>query len=198
MHLPIAFLGSRQMDDIDAISRSPELAAWDVPGDYSRPICRRIVEEAGVPRAMFGAKKKAVTSIFGHGETLLTETTRAEYHRWLRKYEGSGNGHSEGKPKAPARLLLALNSRFYVLLRLVRLLTSCLPHRAGERVRRRLLAIQRKLDVRVDLVRHIFPWAVERLGQIYKREIVGREEGERDANAPAMTRRSRAGYGVQV
>jgi len=50
IHLPVPFIGARQMGDLVALSNSPELAAWDLPGDYSRPICRRIVEDAGVPR----------------------------------------------------------------------------------------------------------------------------------------------------
>jgi len=46
IHCPVPFLGIRQLADINAISRSPDMARWDWPRGHSRPICRRIVEEA--------------------------------------------------------------------------------------------------------------------------------------------------------
>jgi hypothetical protein len=54
IHCPVPFMGVRQIRDVNRLSRSTELERWDVSGDYTRPICRRIVEEAGVPRELFG------------------------------------------------------------------------------------------------------------------------------------------------
>lgn len=42
-----------------ALARTPELAPWSIGGDYDRPIPRRLVEEAGVPRELFGMTKLA-------------------------------------------------------------------------------------------------------------------------------------------
>lgn len=57
IHCPIPFWGVRQSADIIRLSNSENMRKWDVSGDYSRPICRRIVENAGVPRELFGKQK---------------------------------------------------------------------------------------------------------------------------------------------
>jgi hypothetical protein len=49
--------------DLREISRSSEMDPWRVGGDYDRPIPRRIAEEAGVPRAVFGQRKKNTQTV---------------------------------------------------------------------------------------------------------------------------------------
>ena len=56
-HIPIPYIMSTQISEIQKISNSPEMQPWSVGGDYDKPIARRIVEEAGVPRQMFGQTK---------------------------------------------------------------------------------------------------------------------------------------------
>jgi hypothetical protein len=58
-HCVVPFLGSSKIEQLLAISNSPEMTPWSVGGDYDRPIPRRIVEEAGVYRAVFGIRKNA-------------------------------------------------------------------------------------------------------------------------------------------
>jgi hypothetical protein len=65
VHLPPAFYGWRHHNDLIRISRSPELAPWSLGTSYDRPIARRLVEEAGVPRELFGMKKRAVSVTIG-------------------------------------------------------------------------------------------------------------------------------------
>jgi hypothetical protein len=65
VHMPPAFFGWRRHADLLRISRSENMAPWSVGGGYDRPVARRIVEEAGVPRAWFGMEKKAVSATFG-------------------------------------------------------------------------------------------------------------------------------------
>ena len=73
-----------------------ELSPWDVGRPYSRPICRRIVEEAGVPREMFGVRKRAacvdllsdLTSP-GNASDFLTGASRGDYFQWLREQRTS-------------------------------------------------------------------------------------------------------------
>src|SRR6185436_12194304 len=86
----VPFWGVRQIRDIHAISNSEELRPWDVGGHYSRPICRRIAEEAGIPRHAFGMRKRAVTvNPFAgwdmlHGpQSTLTEASLADYLTWI-------------------------------------------------------------------------------------------------------------------
>jgi hypothetical protein len=60
IHLPVPFLGVTAHPSIHRISNSAEMTPWSLGGPYDRPIPRRIVEEAGVDRQMFGMKKRAV------------------------------------------------------------------------------------------------------------------------------------------
>ena len=57
IHFPLPYMGMSQVADIYRISRSREMKQWDIGGTYSRPICRRVLEERGVPRGIFGRDK---------------------------------------------------------------------------------------------------------------------------------------------
>ncbi|HEY7205106.1 MAG TPA: hypothetical protein VIA61_12455 [Methylomirabilota bacterium] len=59
VNLAIPFMGCVQHPAIHAISNSDELRPWALGTAYDRPIARRLVEEAGVPRELFGQSKKA-------------------------------------------------------------------------------------------------------------------------------------------
>lgn len=58
---PLAFFGCINHPSLHRISNSPEMTPWWVGNAYDRPIPRRIVEENGVSRSLFGQKKKQVT-----------------------------------------------------------------------------------------------------------------------------------------
>jgi hypothetical protein len=85
INVPVPFIGARAIDSLVRISQSPEMAPWRVGGDYDRPIPRRIVEEAGVPRGAFGERKRAVvqTVIAPRGTDM-----REDFDAWLREYAG--------------------------------------------------------------------------------------------------------------
>lgn len=60
LHLPIPFIGCTAHPSIHAISNSAEMTGWRTNDPtYDRPIPRRIVEEAGIPRDWFGHSKRA-------------------------------------------------------------------------------------------------------------------------------------------
>ena len=80
---PVPSMGVRQIGDVNRLNRSAALARWDVPGEYSRPICRRNVEEAGIPRAAFGMRRKAASVLFFNSSSFLTPAALAEYLPWL-------------------------------------------------------------------------------------------------------------------
>ena len=65
INLAVPFMYGRNMADITAISRSPEMRRWSISRDYDRPIPRRIVEAAGVPRELFGQRKRAQVRFYG-------------------------------------------------------------------------------------------------------------------------------------
>jgi hypothetical protein len=50
----------RSNADLVAIGRSPDMAPWRLGDDYDRPVPRRIIESAGVPRGAFANRKRAV------------------------------------------------------------------------------------------------------------------------------------------
>lgn len=64
IHLPIPFFGCRAHAAIVAISNSAEMLPWSLGGEYDRPICRRIAEDAGLERSGFGQKKRVMSRSF--------------------------------------------------------------------------------------------------------------------------------------
>jgi len=99
---PVPFIGATRYSDIVRIAQSAAMREWSVNSEsYDRPIPRRIVESAGIPRMWFGQSKKAIatthhrtdgTSISAEtiysGKTMalflsfMQETRRATF--WLR------------------------------------------------------------------------------------------------------------------
>ena len=68
--LPVPAFGIKHAATIQALSKSEAMRPWRTrPKKYSRPIPRRIVESAGVPRELFGQSKLA-TGHFRPGEAL--------------------------------------------------------------------------------------------------------------------------------
>ena len=80
IHVPVPFIGCENHSDIDVISRSAELDPWRVGGRYDRPIPRRIVEDGGIPRQMFGQRKAAAATWW----TLTPKTESKENYEKFR------------------------------------------------------------------------------------------------------------------
>jgi hypothetical protein len=59
INLAVPFMYSRNIVDIARISSSREMQPWSLGQDYDKPIPRRLLESAGVPRNLFGQKKRA-------------------------------------------------------------------------------------------------------------------------------------------
>jgi hypothetical protein len=84
IHCPVPFFGVRQIDDIHRMACQVEMAPWTLAGtDYNRPVCRRIVEGAGIPRELFGVDKKAV----GLSRFYLSPESRASYMSFLQEHQ---------------------------------------------------------------------------------------------------------------
>lgn len=58
LHFPPATIGAIHAPVIQPWNASRDLEPWSIGGDYDKPIARRIAEEAGVPRELFGQEKK--------------------------------------------------------------------------------------------------------------------------------------------
>ncbi len=70
IHVAVPFFGCVRQADIRAISKSSEMAPWTLGVDYDRPLCRRIVEGAGIPRGAFGQRKQVMSRAFRSGTRL--------------------------------------------------------------------------------------------------------------------------------
>jgi hypothetical protein len=68
------------------ITRSAEMAPWDVGGAYSRPICRRLLEDAGVPRGSFGVSKTGASIRFLRGEDAWSRGGTRAFFNWLQAH----------------------------------------------------------------------------------------------------------------
>lgn len=64
----VPFWGSKRAEEISNITLSPEMEPWTLHTDYDRPIPRRIIEQAGIPRGTFAVMKK--------------DTSHASVFRW--------------------------------------------------------------------------------------------------------------------
>lgn len=58
--VPVPFIWAQDILKIRRITLSPEMEPWRLHDDYDRPIPRRILETAGVPRGLFGFDKKFI------------------------------------------------------------------------------------------------------------------------------------------
>ena len=164
IHCPVPYLGARQTRDIKAISRSPEMTPWAIPGRYSRPICRRIVEAAGVPREAFGIRKKAASVLFFVEPPGLGPDARADWGRWVAEHADAWRTRGRRPPRLTARpatwqVIAQVGSR---------------PLRALAAAAPRGLGFLRPLADRVaglarhaPSFRHVFPWALARMQQRY-------------------------------
>ena len=164
IHCPVPFLGVRAIADLHRISRSREMAPWDVPGDYSRPICRRIVEEAGVPRPLFGmAKRAASVVLWNRDEGFLPPEALARYETWLREHRAAWHGERTVTP-------FARRARDRVVSAALRPVRELLPLADGYRGLDGIAQRLRRIDPagRPDpLFDHLFPWALDEAREAY-------------------------------
>jgi hypothetical protein len=64
INIPVPMIGSRRHFEVAAISQNKEMIPYRLNNHYDRPIPRRLLEETGVARELFGQKKKAVSILF--------------------------------------------------------------------------------------------------------------------------------------
>ena len=155
----VPFIYGRSNSDLHRIANSEAFGEWSVGGEYDKPIARRIVEEAGIPRSWFGTRKRAVVQEYAlpHHSDL-----RVDFFRFLRE-----------------RCSLSQTGVFWrrILDRVV-----FLSHRTLERLLA-LIGIKIKapparplLRGKYDLSYFLHIWAVERLTKRYANIISAAQE----------------------
>lgn len=102
IHCPVPFWGIRHIADIKRINETKGMKPWIVDGDYDRPVPRRIVEGAGVPRELFGQRKGATTV----DELLLQPLASYLVNSYFQYLETLG--------KRPPQLIKQPVSRFFI------------------------------------------------------------------------------------
>jgi len=90
LNCPVPLWGIRQLDDLIRLSNAAEMQPWDVGGNYTRPICRRIVESAGVPRTAFGIGKRGVSVVPRARAHYLSPASLEDLLAWLRERRERG------------------------------------------------------------------------------------------------------------
>jgi len=133
IHLPLPYVGALNHHDVVAISNSAEMAPYSIGGDYDRPIPRRILEEAGVPRGAFGQAKKATSISFFGFQPGLTERLTLSTRQSLETFAATW------RPGLGARFRLRWNQVIAILVAVIRLVEKK-GHLA------RLLGLEPRLD----------------------------------------------------
>jgi hypothetical protein len=88
IHVPLPFCGSIRLPSINRISNSAEMAPWSLWNGYDRPIPRRIVEEKGVERKLFGQEKLFLLPVYLGSDKvqLKKKMTGKSYESFVKYY----------------------------------------------------------------------------------------------------------------
>jgi hypothetical protein len=154
INVPVPFIHARSIESIHRISRSTEMVAWRLNTSYDRPIPRRIGESAGIPRALFGIRKKGVVKTrFYPSNTVL----RKHFHGFLRQ-------HIQMHPQL-IHAQNMINTIIYFMFRVFShgryfLQTRTLP---VSRLSSKDLTRRYRLGKNIDASRWLFLWSVDLL-----------------------------------
>lgn len=81
IRVPAANIGGTHRLELARLSDSEAMKPWSVGGSYDRPIPRRILEEYGVPRPIFGQRKRA--GLATNRLSLASEESFREFYRTI-------------------------------------------------------------------------------------------------------------------
>jgi hypothetical protein len=90
IQVPLPFIGARRKADIVKITESSDMDPWRLGNKYDRPIARRIAEEAGLPRQMFGQSKMGSVVIFPCPAIPYGKALRLEFFKYLAEEKITG------------------------------------------------------------------------------------------------------------
>jgi hypothetical protein len=159
LHLAVPYIGAVHRASIQRISESRCMQPWSIKGAYNRPIPRRMVEEAGVPRQAFGQQKVAGNTRPSRTMSLLARKDFEVFYQKLEVLKPIRQGRLPlwEYRKAPLDALYAIS--------------VFLPGRK-KRLYRRLLPLTLRSDRRAgasmpisDL--YLFHWAFEKIKYRY-------------------------------
>ena len=166
VHVPVPFFGARHAQEIHAIGHHAEMAPFDIGGNYNRPIPRRIIEEAGIPRGRFAVSKKAASMLFFERESFLSPDSLRDFTDWLTRHSHEWSTRRKVPPFAAASLFNMSKPLLAFASIGARCLIAVAPPTQKWKVQRlhgRLKEAQRE----EYLFRYVFPWAMEKAKSRY-------------------------------
>ena len=158
LNFSVPFLGVMRQADTCAISNAAAMTPWSVGTDYDRPIPRRILEEHGVPRGMFGGSKGGGVGSnlrFGNLSTLRRTMPPPSFERFATFY-----GMARRRRRWSLSRLRAIPYYIY--------LANILLGRRGFSLLEKLLRIDawpRKYSCSVGAPSFLFAWGVASVQQ---------------------------------
>ncbi len=160
--------GIRQIRDIMHISNSPEMEPWDTGGNYSRPICRRIVEQAGVSRSSFGVEKRGVSFVPSTSVRRLSEASMNDFVKWL---EDKANQSPQGEGlKISVNIAIFLDSMVQGLQKIIDTTSPRLNDWRLGKLRVFNNIVQKKFGSPYYHHHYLVHWAIDRSKQRYNEE----------------------------
>jgi hypothetical protein len=170
LHCPVGFWGMRQRQEIFAINQAAEMQPWAFAGERPRgkPIARRIVEEAGVPREWFGrGRQRGISVHLFRPRRFLEPQSAQDYYRWLAAHAGQWRQRGRHRPRPTLASLLDgllwVGASVLGALEQVETARRVLPgpYRVVQRLRQWASAPQ-------YIRRYTFPWALARTQERYR------------------------------
>ncbi len=89
-HLPIPVVGFSRLTQLKLleIAQHEDMRQFSVRGYYDKPVPRRIAEETGVPRELFGQTKKAASILFHRSSRSLSERSLGDFRAFRKGLPG--------------------------------------------------------------------------------------------------------------
>ena len=143
------------------------MASWRLGGAYDRPICRRVLEEAGVPRRAVGQGKRMTAVLLFHRTTFLSPTALPDFLGWLADQAPAWRARGWPPPTPAVGGPTPLQRAAGALARVLRLAAAPAPEVLWD-VRSRAERLG-TAALRERLFAHVFPWALERAKARYRR-----------------------------
>lgn len=165
INCPATFWAAREVAEVVRIARSEEMAPWMAGAEYQRPVPRRILEDAGVARELFGQRKSGVPRATPHREgEFLRPASQRDYFAWLRRNKAAlGAPRTIVSPRLD-RLRLRWNDALLRAHAWSRRLPGWGASQAWQRRRQKLRRRTRRPS---SMRRHTVWWALERAGEAY-------------------------------
>jgi hypothetical protein len=158
-------MGARQVHDINKVSNLEDMKKWNVPGQYNRPICRRIVEELNVPRSAFGQRKQITTIELSHRWTFIPDNSQKNFYSWLNSQRHIFKQKKKIFPDYKVRFIV--NTYRKIILKSSFIILKIFGKNSNSKAKLKYSYAQKRL--RYDCwFEYLFPWAVEKAKEMYK------------------------------